>query len=147
KFAANEFILLAVRDGAAALPQVDRPIVQQLLAGTPGLTRTLIVRPVPSGDPQALLADAEMLMEPIAAHGRGRNKAYWLIILAQHLIGSVILPWRDPERVRPSVGIAFAFDADEHRGGSMLVRLRIAPGFVLSDPQIEPVTPHGRFDP
>src|SRR5882672_5064266 len=134
EFAADELIFFAIRDGASALPQVDRAVIQQLLAGTPRLARTLIVRPVPGGDAQAFLADAEMLMEPIAAHGRGGDKTHRLVVLAQHLVGFAVPPRRDAERVRPSVRIALAFDADQHRRRGVLVRLRIAPGFMLSDP-------------
>src|SRR5262249_55495255 len=57
KLTTDELILFAIRDGASALVQLDCAIIQQLLAGAPRLARTLIVRAVPGGDAQALLAD------------------------------------------------------------------------------------------
>src|SRR5579871_3966546 len=60
---ADRRILLVIRDGAAALAEVDGAVIHQLLARPAGLARTLIVGPVPSGDAQPVLADAEMLME------------------------------------------------------------------------------------
>src|SRR5262249_16383151 len=56
EFPANGGILLVIRDGAAAFAQVDGAIVHELLAGTAGLARALVVGPVPGGDAQALLA-------------------------------------------------------------------------------------------
>jgi hypothetical protein len=69
-----------------------------------------------------------MLMEPIAAHGCGRNEADRLVILAQHPIGLAVVPRRHAERFRPTVGIALSLDADEHRRGGVLVPQRIAEG-------------------
>src|SRR5579864_7160355 len=102
---------------------------------------------MPGGDAQALLADAEMLVEPVAAHRRGRHHADRLIVLAQHAVGLAVLPWGEAEAVRPGVSITLALDADEHGGGSVPVSLRIAPGLVLPDPQIEAVAAHRRLDP
>src|SRR5262249_4559483 len=120
-------VLLMIRNGAAALAQINGAVIHELLAGNARLARALVVGPMPGGDAQPFLADAEMLMEPVSAHGRRRDEADRLVILAQHLVGFAILPWRGAKHLRPGIGIALALDADEHRGGSMLVRLGIAP--------------------
>src|SRR5262245_60765991 len=147
EFPANGGILLVIRDGAAAFAQVDGAIVHELLAGTAGLARALVVGPVPGGDAQALLADAEMLMEPVAAHRRGRDQTDRLVVLAQHLVDLAVPPRRGAERFRPGIGVALALDADQHGGRGVLVRLGIAAGLVLADPQIEAVAGHERLDP
>src|SRR5262249_13270725 len=101
EFPANGGILLVIRDGAAAFAQGDGAIVRELLAGTTGLARALVVGPVPGGDAQALLADSEMLVEPIAAHRRRRDQTDRLVVLAQHLVGLAVPPRRGAERSRP----------------------------------------------
>src|SRR6476469_10046554 len=108
-------IFLVIRNGAAALREIDRPVVQELLARHAGLARALVVRAVPRADAQAFLADAEMLVVPVAAHRRRGDKANGLIVLALDEFGLAALPRRGAERLRPSVGVALAFDADEHR--------------------------------
>src|SRR5262245_26924250 len=135
-----------VGDRAAALAQIDRAIVHELLARATRPPRTLIVGPVPRRDAQALFADPEMLMEPVALHRCCRDQADGLVILAQNLVGPAILPRCRAERLGPGVGVALAFDADEHRGRLVLVRLGIASGLVLADPDIEPVVGHLRLD-
>src|SRR5262249_22913684 len=147
EFLANGGILLVIGDGAAAFAQVDGAIVHELLAGTAGLARALVVGPVPGGDAQALLADAEMLVEPVAAHRRGRDHTDRLVALTKPLVGVAVPPRRGAERFRPGIGVALALDADQHGGGGVLVRLGIAAGLVLADPQIEAVAGHERLDP
>src|SRR5262249_2538634 len=68
-------------------------------------------------------------------------------VLAQHLVGLAVPPRRGAERLRPGIGVALALDADQHRGRGVLVRLGIAAGLVLADPQIEAVAGHERLDP
>src|SRR5262249_15513551 len=146
-FPATGGICLVIRDGAAGFAQVDGAIVHALLAGTAGLARALVVGPVPGGDAQALLADAEMLMEPVAAHRRGRDQTDRLVVLAQHLVGLAVPPRRGAERFRPGIGVALALDADQHGGPGVLVLPCIATGLVLADPQREAVAGHERLDP
>src|SRR5580704_16890687 len=57
EFAADRFVLVAIRNGAAALVEVDRAVILELLAGQTGLARTLIVGTVPGGDSQTLAAN------------------------------------------------------------------------------------------
>src|SRR6202035_2881701 len=125
---ADRRILLVVGNGAAALAEIDRAEIHELLARAAGLAGALIVGSVPGGDAKSLLAGAEMLMEPVSAHRRGRDHADRLVVLAQDLVGFAVLPGRGAERFRPRIGVALALDADEHRRGGMLVRLRIASG-------------------
>src|SRR5207245_1169854 len=78
---ANVGILLVLGDRAAALAEIDRAVVHELLAGAAGLAGALVVRAMPRRDAQAFLADAEMLVEPVARHRRRRNQADRLVIL------------------------------------------------------------------
>src|SRR5262245_49618725 len=136
-----------IGDRAAALAEVDGAVIHQLLAGPARLAGPLIVGPVPCRDAQSVATDPEMLVEPVAAHRRRRNKADRLVVLAQDLVSSAVLPWRGTESLGPGVGVTLAFDANEHGRGSMLVPFGISPGLVLSDPQIESVAGHRRLDP
>src|SRR5262249_53635742 len=52
EFLANGGILLVIRYGAAAFAEIDSAVVHELLAGTAGLARALVVGPVPGGDAQ-----------------------------------------------------------------------------------------------
>src|SRR5262249_61106621 len=113
------------RFAAARFPEADSPVLQELPAGPAGLAGALVVGPVPGGDAQPLLADAEMLVVPVAAHRRRRDEPDRLVILAQHLVGLAVPPGRGAERLRPGIGVALALDADEHGGGGVLVGLRI----------------------
>src|SRR5262249_49623088 len=123
EFPANGGILLVIGDGAAAFAPFDCAIVHELLARAARLARALVVGSVPGGDAQPCLADAEMLMEPAAAHRCSRNETDRLVILAQDLVRPAVPPRRGAERFRPGIGIALALDADEHGGGGVLVRL------------------------
>src|ERR1700688_5059921 len=71
---ADRRILLMVRNGAAAFAQIDGAVIHQLLAGHARFAGALVVRAVPGGDAQTFFADAEMLVIPVAAHGRGGNE-------------------------------------------------------------------------
>src|ERR1700757_2932930 len=88
-----------------------------------------------------------MRMEPIAAIGRGGDEADWLVILPVNLIALAVLPGRHPDRPRPGIGVALAFDADQYRRGHVRVGLRITAGNVLTDKPIEHVACHIRFHP
>src|SRR5262249_3924103 len=147
EFLANGGILLVIRYGAAAFAKIDGAVVHELLAGTAGLARALGVGPGPGGGAQAFLAGAEWLVDPVAAHGRRRDQPDRLVVLAQHLVGLAVPPRRGAERFRPGIGVALALDADQDGGGGVLVRLGIAAGLVLADPQIEAVGGHERLDP
>src|SRR5204862_3318250 len=111
-----------------------------------GPPRPLIVGAMPRRDAQSFLADPEMLMEPVARHRRRRDETNRLVVLAQNLVGSAILPRRGAKRFGPRIGVALALDADEHGGRLVLVRLGIAPGLVLPDPDVEAVIGHLRLD-
>src|SRR5262249_31135870 len=60
EFLANGGILLVIRYGAAAFAEIDSAGGHELLAGTAGLARALVVGPLPGGDAQAFLADSQM---------------------------------------------------------------------------------------
>src|SRR5262249_9549358 len=62
EFPADERILLVIGDRAAALTEIDRAVVHELLARAAGLARALVVGAMPGGDAQPLLADSEMLV-------------------------------------------------------------------------------------
>src|ERR1700693_1550988 len=85
-------------------------------------------------------------MYPFPAHRCGRDHAARLEFLPQDLVDLAVLPGRGAERFRPGIRIALALDADEYRRRGVLVRLRIASGLVLADPEIEPVAGHRGFD-
>src|SRR5262245_51353074 len=144
---ADRGVFLVVGDRAAALAEVDRAVVGELLARHAGAPRALIIRAVPGADAQGLLAGADVLVEPVARHrGRG-DEPDRLVFLAQDLVGLAGLPWLRAERFRPGIGVALALHAHEHRGRGVLVCLRIAAGLVLADPDIEAVARHRRLDP
>ena len=142
---ADRGIFLVIRNRAAALLEIDRAEIELHFAGHAGFARALIVRAVPGGDAQAAFADAEMLMEPVAAHRRRRHHAAELVVLALDLVLVAVPPGLRAERRRPGVGVARALDADQHRGRRVLVRLRVAPGLVMADPEIEAVARHRRL--
>src|SRR5262249_60220113 len=101
------------------------------------LVLVMIVEDDPGGKAKRLLADAEMRVDPVARHGRRRDEADRLVILAYHLIAEAVAPGLRAESVRPCVGVAFAAQADQDRAGFVLMRLRIAAGLVVADPQVE----------
>src|SRR5205807_7997817 len=102
-----------VRDGGAALGNIDRALVGILLAGHARFVLAVIVGTVPADQPQRFLADPEMGVEPIAAVRSSGNETYGVVVLSVDLIGLAVLPRGHPDRARPSVGIALAFDAHE----------------------------------
>src|SRR5262249_14585965 len=144
---ADRGIFLVIGNGAAAFAQFDRAVVHELLARPTRFARALVVAPMPGGDAHAFLGDAEMLGAPAAAHGRGRDQADRLVLLAQDLVRLASVPGGRAERLRPRVGVAFAFDADQHGGGGVLMRFRIAAGLVLADPEVKAIAGHERLDP
>src|SRR5207249_12229114 len=64
---------LPIWNSDAPFAQINGAIIHELLARAARLARALVVGSVPGGDAQPFLADAEMLMEPVAAHGRDRK--------------------------------------------------------------------------
>src|SRR5262249_15919544 len=139
-------ILPVIRDRTPTLAQIDRAVVHELFTRTAGLASACIVRAKPGREAKRVGRDAEMLVEPVAAHRRSRYHADRLIVLTEHLVGAAVLPGCHGERIRPGIGVALAFDADEHGRRSVLVRLGIAAALVLADPQIEAVAGHRRLD-
>src|SRR5262249_5981779 len=107
----DERVFRCIRNSRAALRDVDGTGIDELLAWPARLARALVVRPVPGGDAKAFLAGAEMLVEPVAAHGRGRNDAAIFVVLVQHLLRMAVLPRRKPERIGPGIGVALALYA------------------------------------
>src|SRR6202000_1840736 len=61
---AQKWVLEPIRNGGAALGDVDRTLVGILLAGHAGLVLAMIVGTVPADQAQRLLADAEIGVEP-----------------------------------------------------------------------------------
>src|SRR5262249_11976669 len=114
-FLAEKGILQPIRIAGAPLVPVSRPFVVFFLAGPPRLVLARFVGPVPADQTQRLFAGAEMRMEPVAAIGRGGDHADRLIVLPVNLIALAVLPRRHPDRPRPGIGVALAFDADQHR--------------------------------
>src|SRR5262249_49934384 len=117
-FPAQEWILHVIGDGGAALGNVHRRIVDMFLAGRSGLA-TRIVRSEPGGQSERLFRRSEMLMIPARAARRRRHHPNRLVIHALDLIGFTVLPRRDAEMLGPGIGVAFAFDADQHRRRSV----------------------------
>src|SRR5262245_35557506 len=68
EFLADRGVLLVVGNGAAALAEVDGAVVHELLTRPAGTACALIVGAMPGGDAQAVRTDAEVLVEPVAAH-------------------------------------------------------------------------------
>src|SRR6516162_5612250 len=79
EFGAHVRVFLVIGDGGAALLEVDSAEICQLLARSARLALRMIVDAEPGGKAQWLLADAEMLVEPIARHGRRRDQADRLV--------------------------------------------------------------------
>src|SRR3984893_15470495 len=146
-FLPQERILEPVREGGAALGNVDRALVGVLLAGHARFVLAVIVGTVPADQPQRFLADPEMGVEPVAAVGRSGNETYGLVVLAIDLIGLAVLPRGHPDRAWPSVGIALALDAHEHGRRHVGVGLGITAGDVLPDKSVEHVGRHVRLHP
>src|SRR5262249_60254003 len=90
--------------------------------------------------------DPRWCMQPVPGHGCRPHRTDRLVILPQDLFSLAVLPGRGAERLRPGVGVALALDADEHGRRLMLVRLGIAAGLMLADPDIEAVVGHLRLD-
>src|SRR5580692_7715629 len=113
-FLAQERVLQPIRNSGPALGHVDRALVGVLLTGHAGLVLAVIVRPVPADQPQRLLADAEMRVEPVAPIGSRGDHADGLVILAIDVLGLSVLPGRHPVAARPSIRVALAFEAHEY---------------------------------
>src|SRR5262249_24483695 len=119
--------------------------------GRPGLRERWLLGPCPAGmrRPSLPMPKCWWNQSPLpgAAARRRRDQPDRLVVLAPHLVGLAVPPRRGAERFRPGIGVALALDADQHGGGGVLVRLGIAAGLVLADPQIEAVAGHERLDP
>src|SRR5262249_61065767 len=109
-----------------------------LLAGRAGFAAG-IVGPEPGGEPQWILGGAEMLVVPARAARRRRHHAHRLVVDALDLVGMAVLPRGDAVALGPSISVALALQADQHRRRSMRVRLGVAAVLVLADPKIERV--------
>src|SRR5215471_18361386 len=114
-FLAQEGILQPIRNCSAAFGHVDRALVGVLLPRHSRFVLAMIVGPVPTDEAQRLLADPEMGVEPIAAIRCRGNETNRLVILPIDLVGLAVLPGCHPDRPRPRIGVALAFDADEDR--------------------------------
>src|ERR1700736_895509 len=66
-FLAQEWVLQPVRNGGAALRDVDCAFVSVLLARNAGLVLAMVVGPVPADQAQRIATDAEMGVKPVAA--------------------------------------------------------------------------------
>src|SRR4051812_41139231 len=87
-----------------------------------------------------------MLVEPVAAHGRGGNQPDRLVVLPKYLVRFPISPRCGAQRIRPGVSVTLAFDADKHGSRMVLMRFGVAAGLVLSNEGIEAIGRHSRFD-
>src|SRR5262249_58609223 len=123
-FVADKGVFQPIRNGGTALGHVDGALVSVFFARYPRLVLAMVVGTIPADQTQRLFASAEMRMEPVAAIGRSGDEANRLVILPINLIALAVLPRRHPVRPRPSVGVALAFDADQHRRGQVRVGLR-----------------------
>src|SRR5690606_37128289 len=114
----DERILQPVRDGSAARrAQVDGAFVHDQLSRDAGPVNRMVVRTVPGEQAQRLLADAEMLVEPVSTELRAGYHAGRLVVLALDRFGVAVPPRRQAELGRPGVTVALAAEAYEHRGG------------------------------
>src|SRR4051794_3083719 len=102
----------------------------------------MIVGAEPRGETQRVLADAEMLVEPVARHRRRRHHAAEFVILPHHLVALAGFPRTRPEAFRPGVGVALALHADQDRGALVAMRLGVSARLVLADPQMETLRAH-----
>src|SRR5262245_31459972 len=138
---ADEGVFHPIGDRGAAFGDVHGGVIGVLLARWSGLA-TGIVRSEPGGQPQRLLRRAEMLVVPARAARRRRHHADGLVVDALDLVGMAVLPGRDAVAFRPSIGVALALEADQHRRRGVRMRLGIAAVLVLADPEIECVAGH-----
>src|SRR5437667_5517187 len=139
-FLSDMRVPVPVRDRVSAVLQVHGVVVEDLLPRPPRFAPGAPAEwPEPGHQTQRLAAHAEMLMEVLTSHRRGANHANGLIVLAQHLLRLARFPGARADVARPRVGIALARDADQHGCGFVRVRLRVPPGFMLSDPMVEDV--------
>src|SRR5580704_18196515 len=113
-FAAQERILHVIGDRRAAFRNIHRGVIGVLLARRAGLAAG-IVRAEPCGEAECFLRGAEMLVIPARAAWRRRYHTDRLVIDALDLVHLAVLPRRQAEALRPSIGVAPAFDADQHR--------------------------------
>src|SRR3984957_2558693 len=145
-FLPQERILHVIGDRRAAFRNIHRRVIGVLLAGRAGLAAG-IVRPEPGGEAERFFRGAEMLVIPARAARRRRHHADRLIVDAFDFVHLAVLPRRQTEALGPSVGVALALDADQHRRRSVSVGLRVVAVLVLADPQIERIAGHERLDP
>src|SRR5258707_7711891 len=128
-----------MRNGVAAFGHVDGPFVGILLARNAGVVLAMIVGAVPADQAQRIAADAEVSMEPVAPVRRRGDEAYVLIVLAENFLFLAVAPRRHADRSRPTVGVALAFDANQHRRRIVCVGLGVAAGHMFADESVEHV--------
>src|SRR5262245_56458730 len=85
-FLTQERILPAIPNRSSAFGHVDRALVGILLARHSGFVLAVVVGPVPADQPQRLLADAEMGVEPVAAIRRRGDETDRLVVLPIDLL-------------------------------------------------------------
>ncbi len=90
-------ILFAIRDRISALVEIDGAVIQEGLTWPAGLACEQVVRTVPRADAQRPIADAEVLVKPVAAHRCGADHSTIFVILPKNFIGFSALPRRRAE--------------------------------------------------
>ena len=126
-------ILVGVVDVAAALFEIDVG-VDQLAARVGGLRASWgPARPQYVDQPEAVLSDTEVLMEPVPATGGGGYQAALLVALLADHVAFAVFPGMGADALRPAVGIALALEAHQDGFRGMAVAGRIAASRVLGD--------------
>src|SRR5438874_3574396 len=112
---ADERVFLVIQDGPPTLvdaKQVARfDVVVAIVADSPAGVRTTPV----IDHPEWIAADAEVLVEPVAAARRRRHEAAREVLELAHLTRLAVFPRRWTDFNRPVVGVALAAQAHEHR--------------------------------
>src|SRR3989338_4547574 len=107
---ADPGILLGIRDTAPAFLQVG--VVRDNI-----VPRLPLHPPVAAGDgqhPKRFLADAEMLVKPIAAAGSGCHHSPRHVVLPLDQVPLSSFPWTCAQLPWPSAPIAFTLNANKH---------------------------------
>src|SRR5215208_4178430 len=105
---ANIRIFFVIGDRVSTVANVYGAEILFHFTGTARAAAACIVWPKPRRHPQRVLADAEMLVEPVAAHRGRTDHTDGLIINAKYLIGLSARKWVCPDLGRPGVGISLA---------------------------------------